>query len=67
MIKGNLMVKLGGGFISLEDFIATYGERELKKQQFKENDELESLSNISGPLDKRIKSYIPLSSTSKSS
>ncbi|CDW71306.1 gas2 domain containing protein [Stylonychia lemnae] len=67
VIKNSLMVKLGGGYISLEDFIQTYGERELKKQQLKETDELESLSNISGPLDKRIKSFITLNGSSKSS
>ena len=39
-----LLVKLGGGYISLDDFIQTYAERELRKQNLRENEELESLS-----------------------
>lgn len=52
------MVKLGGGYISLDDFIQTYAQRELKKQNLKECDELDSFSNFSGPLDSRVKSFI---------
>eukprot|EP00347_Sterkiella_histriomuscorum_P007081 403350325 len=56
-IDETLMVKLGGGYIALDDFIQTYAERELKKLIIRENDELESLSQYSGPIDSRIKSF----------
>lgn len=31
VLNGNLMVRVGGGYMSIEEFIETYGEAELKK------------------------------------
>ena len=47
VMNGKLLVRVGGGYTSIEEYINTYGEKELLKQKAKEFEELNSVQSYS--------------------
>jgi hypothetical protein len=46
VMNGKLFVRVGGGFLTIDEYIQTYGEKELKKQKMKEMEEMNSVSGF---------------------
>jgi hypothetical protein len=46
VMNGKLFVRVGGGYLSIDEYIQTYGEKELKKQKMKEMEEMNSVSGF---------------------
>lgn len=46
VVNGKLTVKVGGGYMSVEEFVQTYAEKEMQKQMEREYEDLNSVNSF---------------------